>query len=681
MTPEHTPSTGQTSDSHGQFGQAVPYRMTVTTPRPYRETVALADQQLAAWLKEEGCEEPPPRAEPPWAADPPPSSAERLRLGERILLDRDFGPLWAPVPARADQARLADPPLPAVLPSQAGSPGRAPAEQAEPEESRVVGHYTRSRLRIPAPHGTHQLTLTIATTAPSAASPSTTSERATPPSTTSVSSTSASAPAFDAAASEAPDAAPLTWVRLEAEHLVSGPGVRTAGRVPVPELARRLLPLLDATDGSAAVGTSARLVTPADLDALIDELCDPERRLPTVVASVPSGVPLDDWLPGTVEPLMRQLTGLAVLYTLDHAALPLFNVALEYHKVYGGAVRTYLPEVDPASRTDGHRHPVLARQRIEEDVRRAAALLAREPRRVAAELRPVPLLLAVPPLQVPAEARKAARPEPSLPAQQTCDTRPLQQPQQPHRSDPSGTPEAVAHHCAEDLQLQLLGRSLNIHRRREHWGEAEEQYGALRRTLVQVRAVTAGGRLCTATTPDLLDRLRAAGREAGRYLDSAPATFGELVDRFGEFPLVEFTGDQKETLALDGQSDGAGWARLAWDGLTALQEYAAAAVRGEAHGDFKQWCEHTPPGCHHFPPRKAVRGESRTVESHSKWKRERMLPVPECVDISRRAFMGAHLRIGGGRTAPRLHYLDDCSGSGRIYVGYIGLHLTNTRTN
>jgi hypothetical protein len=28
-----------------------------------------------------------------------------------------------------------------------------------------------------------------------------------------------------------------------------------------------------------------------------------------------------------------------------------------------------------------------------------------------------------------------------------------------------------------------------------------------------------------------------------------------------------------------------------------------------------------------------------------------------------------------------VHYLDDCSGSGRIYVGYIGLHLTNTRTN
>lgn len=154
------------------------------------------------------------------------------------------------------------------------------------------------------------------------------------------------------------------------------------------------------------------------------------------------------------------------------------------------------------------------------------------------------------------------------------------------------------------------------------------------------------------------------------------------MSRIDEFPLLTFTGDQKNALALDGlRCSGAGWARLAWDGLTALQEYAEAAVRGTAGGDFKQWCEHTPEGCHHFPPRKAVRGESRTVFSHTKWKRERMLPVPESVDASRRAFMGAHLRIGGGRTAPRLHYLDDCSGSGRIYVGYIGLHLTNTRTN
>ncbi|MDH6128615.1 hypothetical protein [Kitasatospora sp. GP82] len=650
MTPEHTPSRGQASEPPGQFGQAVPYRMTVATPLPYEEAVALADQQLAAWLKEEGCEEPPPGADAPWTADPPPSSTERLRLGERILLDRDFGPLRAVSPSPEIPPPPEALPPTAVLPPQSGPTREGPAREgptAAPQDTPAIGHYTRRRLRTPAPHGTHQLTLTIATTTPSTLS-----------------------------ASAAATAGPQTWVRLEAEHLASGSGVRTVGRVPVPELARTLLPLLDAMDGPAAVGPVARLVTPDEVDALIDELCDPDRRLPTIVASVPSGVPLGEWFAGTVEPLMRQLTGLAVLYVLDHAALPLFNVALEYHKVYGGAVRTYLPEIDPASRLDGTRHPVLARQRIEEDIRRAAALLSREPRRVAAELPPVPLLLAVPPLQVPVETKRVARPESPLPSQQSHSSSQAQL-SLSLRQSTAGT-ETDGPRPAEESQL--FGRSLHAPRWRDRWAEGEEQYGALRRVGVQVRAVSAG-RLCTVTSPESLDRFRRADIAADPFEDSMPASFSELVCRFTEFPLVDFTGDQKETLALDGQADGAGWARLAWEGLTALQEYAAAAVRGEAGGDFKQWCEHTPPGCHHFPPRKAVRGESRTVESHTKWKRERMLPVPECVDVSRRAFMGAHLRIGGGRTAPRLHYLDDCSGSGRIYVGYIGLHLTNTRTN
>ncbi|MER5867753.1 hypothetical protein [Kitasatospora sp. NPDC002040] len=529
--------------------------MTVSTPRPRAEVAALADQLLAAWLKREGHDEPPP--------DTLTLPAERLRLGERVLLDRDFGD------------------LPAVPDAGAG--------------------YLRRRLRTPAPHGTDQLTLTLASASP-----------------------------------DGP-----TEVRLEAEYLAAGPAVRAGGRVPVPELARTLLPLLDATDGPAQIGAAPRLVRPAEVEALIDELCDPERRLPVLVASLPPATAPGSWLTDTLLPLTRQLTGLAALHLLDQEALPLFNVALEYHKVYGGAVRTYLPEVDPASRADGGRHPVLPRHRIEEDVRRAAALLAREPRRLATDL-PLPALLAaVPVYRAPAEIRSPEGPATERRPEQDTD---------------------AAERQARADELQRVRHSLHRSRRRERFLllAGDEQRTGLRRP----PGSALPGRLCTV-----------------RPWDGSPGSFGELVGRFAEFPLLEFTGDQKEALALDGQCDGTGWARLTWEGLTALQEYAAAAVLGEAGGDFKQWCEHTPAGCHRFPPRKAVRGESRTVESHTKWKRERMLPVPECVDSSRRAFMGAHLRIGGGRTAPRLHYLDDCSGSGRIYVGYIGLHLTNTRTN
>lgn len=224
-------------------------------------------------------------------------------------------------------------------------------------------------------------------------------------------------------------------------------------------------------------------------------------------------------------------------------------------------------------------------------------------------------------------------------------------------------------------ELQRVRHSLHrSHRRELHLRTENELQGtALRRVSAQLRAL--GSMLCPPgeAVPDPAGLL-AAGPDG-------PGTFTELLYRMGEFPLLSFTGDEKETMALDAHTVGGNWVRLTWEGLTALQEYATVAVHGAARGDFKQWCEHAPVGGSHFPPRKAVRNESRTVCSHSKMRRERMFAVPPSVDPSGRAFMGAHLRIGGGRTAPRLHYLDDCSGSGRIYVGYIGMHLTNTMTN
>ncbi|CAN3983011.1 hypothetical protein KPATCC21470_5714 [Kitasatospora purpeofusca] len=632
MTSERSSSSPARAGLPGSGGPAAPYRMTVTTALPYADALALADQHLAAWLKREGCEEPPPALlGPPPALSTAPSTpcelsapsragaaapyAERFRLGDRVLLDRDGGPL----PGPGDPAG----------PGSPVGPG---------------GRYDRRRVRTPAPHGTDHLTLTLA-------------------------------------------AGPVgpTWFRLEAATRTTDSGVRTPGRVPVPEPARTLLPLLDAADGPAAVLAAPRMLTAAEVDGLVDELCDPDRRMPAMVASVPAGLDAGAWLADVVAPLCEHLPGLATLYVLDAEARTRFNVALEFHAVYGGAVRTYLPEVDPASRRDGRRHPVLARHRIEEDPRRAAVLLSREPRRLAAERTPPATLAAVPPLRVPASMPVLAAPV-AVPAGRPAGT---EEHERGARSGHSPYPPHSAHPARHEG-------------RREH-----------RRERPKPKALTAGGpgagrgslgRLCTAPAgavpapPALFvpapaapprPLLPAPARRAGRRRTGPaggrggiPLTFTELMERLGEFPLLTFTGDQKAALALDElRCAGGGWARLTWDGLTALQEYAEAAVRGRAGGDFKQWCERTPAGCHRFPPRKAVRGESRTVYSHAKWKRERMLPVPECVDASRRAFMGAHLRIGGGRTAPRLHYLDDCSGSGRIYVGYIGLHLTNTRTN
>ena len=53
------------------------------------------------------------------------------------------------------------------------------------------------------------------------------------------------------------------------------------------------------------------------------------------------------------------------------------------------------------------------------------------------------------------------------------------------------------------------------------------------------------------------------------------------------------------------------------------------------------------------------------------------------IDPAGRVFMGAHVRIGAsaaGRINPRLYFHDATARFGMMYVGYLGRHLSNTRS-
>ena len=55
------------------------------------------------------------------------------------------------------------------------------------------------------------------------------------------------------------------------------------------------------------------------------------------------------------------------------------------HAVWGGAIRTFLPDVDPAIPEEALRHRVLSGSKILADPSRAAGILSALPRRLAAE--------------------------------------------------------------------------------------------------------------------------------------------------------------------------------------------------------------------------------------------------------------------------------------------------------
>ncbi|MER5360678.1 hypothetical protein [Streptomyces sp. NPDC002785] len=202
--------------------------------------------------------------------------------------------------------------------------------------------------------------------------------------------------------------------------------------------------------------------------------------------------------------------------------------------------------------------------------------------------------------------------------------------------------------------------------------EYDEQYQELHAIKAQLLAVQ--------------KRLLALGAGEAAYAPgdtvlAEPASFAEILDRIEGMPHVYFTGSRKVTLELDAQAHGSSWVRMAWDALLALRDYAGAAVGGGASRDFKQWCEDVPDGLHAISPRKIVRDESKAVKTKAGWRKERTFPVPTHVDPTRKVFMGAHVRVGGGNTvAPRLHYYDDRCADHGIFIGYLGPHLTNTLT-
>lgn len=139
-------------------------------------------------------------------------------------------------------------------------------------------------------------------------------------------------------------------------------------------------------------------------------------------------------------------------------------------------------------------------------------------------------------------------------------------------------------------------------------------------------------------------------------------------------------GTRSDTRDLDDQAVG-NWVETAWDALLALQDYAEASASGTAGGDFRSWCSRPPNEAYPFSAGKVKMKESDTVGNRGAWRKERTFPVPLAVDRSGEVYMEAHIRIGGGNTvSPRLHFYDDGPGTGRVYVGYVGPHLTNTKT-
>ncbi|MFE2024563.1 hypothetical protein ACFW9V_05305 [Streptomyces hygroscopicus] len=443
-----------------------------------------------------------------------------------------------------------------------------------------------------------------------------------------------------------------------------------------PGLVRDLVRDLKPIDGLAPLTLDAQSVSAEGVDALIDVLCDPARHMPVIVAARP--IRPDPLWSERMAKAMRDCAGAAALYLLvDTEAVDAFRAAIgEYHRVAPGAVRTFLTEVDPAWPKDASRHRFLTVARMSDSQDHAWRGLARTVQRISTE---APLPDALRTLAFPDDASRRHRQErqAALATVRPSDELAVM------RKDVEDLKALLAQadeelkeaaRTAELSALTVASLEEQLHAAMERAdGDMEEALRALD-DVERARAEA--------------DILRRRLRDAGRYDDTVvveqprgvPDSFEELWERLDDFEGVLVTADRSKALELDEGERARVWAAKAWNALRALDSYTQAAREG-FNGGFYQHCTSDRPGAVNWPLKQFAPAESDTTMN--RWGAERIFAVPEDVDPSGRKEMQAHLKLGSkGSTSPRIYFLDDTEGiTGRVIVGYIGPHLTNTKTN
>lgn len=174
-------------------------------------------------------------------------------------------------------------------------------------------------------------------------------------------------------------------------------------------------------------------------------------------------------------------------------------------------------------------------------------------------------------------------------------------------------------------------------------------------------------------------------------LDARPTCMSEFFDRMtlGSFDTVtnyvvlsDPDGMMEDILKLDALASSR-YAAEFWNYVLVLRDYMRAREAGDfAGGNVHDYLANPPEGYRTCSAARHKSNESETVKGNEKMRRERTRPVPREVDPSGEIEMWAHFApTHCDQNAPRMYYYADAKTTGKVYIGYIGRHLTNTRTN
>ena len=497
-------------------------------------------------------------------------------------------------------------------------------------------------------------------------------------------------------------------------------------RVDPPTIVRSILDTYAANDGSVRLTGTPNVVRADDVDDLLAAITDVSRTASVVVALSPAP-DLDDAWRNVVASLTRQSVGVSAAYVVYHSAIDRFSEQLpESHRVGPGQIRTFLPGVQFDEPADAIRHrwlalPTLTRslesRRVASPLQRRHGEAARR-RFVETELpsdvqRMIELLRrsetgtdrAARVRALVAKAR--ATPQPLLPDA----TGPIDAPIPLWRNRVSATLQRWLGRKPADpddldeLDQFIEARVAEVAVAAEQLTEAASRSELMRAELGQLRrerdemelewAIALEGRQVADRDNNVLRRRMAvSARPEDAYVEpeteiwAAPSTVEELVgrlrpgsdDEHEATAFVVFTGSDAGALEIDKRYPTGLYANAFWQHVHVLHDYAQARLAGFGGGLHLYLTSGVVDGAK-CPPGQHAAKESPSVLGNAKWSAERIFPVPEEVRSGGSVLMEAHFKPAWRDTfAPRMYYYDDVAGSGRIYIGYVGRHLTNTQT-
>ncbi|ATG51416.1 hypothetical protein CFK38_07660 [Brachybacterium vulturis] len=528
----------------------------------------------------------------------------------------------------------------------------------------------------------------------------------------------------------------VLWFESEGERANNGTPLKPA----TPRIVRNTLETNEARDASVPILAGPRTTRGDDTDELLGYIEDAHRNISIVVAAPIPGVDSESWA-RAVDSLTRDTLGCASFFVLDADAHTRLNEQLgQAHAIPAGAIRTFTPQVDLTDPADARRHRMLTAQTILTGLGDHLKFDERTKRLVSITPR-LSLLERDLPAELTRTVRILQRQQIAAAETPTVEQAPHQSPtavaepsitaEAPQRdTEPTTLPETRApwYEGLRALIQRIVGRdkvdeqALQTIAERFDRNETAARTSAAMATKLQVererledrvtdlkqrleaeqfeRAITEEDRQAAEKKTRALELWRSEREDRFEFVETPnelwetdPVNVMAIIERLtggSEFSevrkhvtLTDPTRAIDDADAIDAIDKSSLYATSFWEYVLVLRDYAIAVDEQGFEGNVHMYLKSDAARGRKCPGQRHRANESQTVQNNKKLRRERTFPVPKSLDPSGQLFMATHFApTHRDQNAPRLYYAVGKEGpTTRAYIGYMGVHLTNTKTN